>query len=48
MTWGAENIVPHLQALGMQDAFIKGTADFSGIDGTRDLADQQCVSQGIR
>lgn len=37
MTWGAQNIVPHLQSLGMQDAFVKGTADFSGIDGTRDL-----------
>jgi len=37
MTWGAENIVPHLRALGMQDAFVKGAADFSGIDGTREL-----------
>lgn len=37
MSWGAENISPHLQALGMQDAFIKGAADFSGIDGTRDM-----------
>jgi len=37
MNWGAENMVPHLRALGMQDAFVKGTADFSGIDGTRDL-----------
>ena len=37
MTWGAENMVPHLRALGMQDAFIKGAANFSGIDGTRDL-----------
>jgi serpin B len=37
MTWGAENITPHLRALGMQDAFVKGAADFSGIDGTRDL-----------
>jgi len=37
MTWGAENMVPHLRALGMQDAFVRGAADFSGIDGTRDL-----------
>ncbi len=37
MNWGAENIIPHLRTLGMQDAFLKGIADFSGIDGTRDL-----------
>lgn len=37
ITWGAENIVPHLRALGMRDAFVKGAADFSGIDGTREL-----------
>jgi serpin B len=37
ITWGAENLVPHLRALGMQDAFARGAADFSGIDGTREL-----------
>jgi serpin B len=37
LTWGAENIVPQLQALGMRDAFNAGAADFSGIDGTREL-----------
>ena len=37
LTWGAENIVPHLQALGMQDAFSAQAADLSGIDGTREL-----------
>ena len=36
MNWGAKNIVPDLQALGMRDAFA-AQADFSGIDGTRDL-----------
>ena len=29
--------MPQLQALGMRDAFEPRTADFSGIDGTRDL-----------
>ena len=37
MNWGAKNIVPDLQALGMRDAFAAQAADFSGIDGTRDL-----------
>lgn len=37
LTWGANNIMPQLQALGMRDAFEARTADFSGIDGTRDL-----------
>jgi serpin B len=27
----------HLQSLGMTDAFVPGTADFSGMDGSRDL-----------
>lgn len=37
MNWGAKNIVPDLQALGMRDAFAAQAADFSGIDGTREL-----------
>lgn len=37
MTWGTEDLVKHLQALGMNDAFVYGRADFSGIDGTRQL-----------
>jgi serpin B len=37
MTWGAKNLVPALRQLGMPEAFIKGAADFSGIDGTREL-----------
>jgi len=37
LTWGANNIVPQLQALGMRDAFEPRAADFSGIDGTRNL-----------
>jgi serpin B len=37
LNWGANNIVPQLQALGMRDAFEARAADFSGIDGSRDL-----------
>ena len=32
-----ESLIPLLQTLGMQDAFSEGAADFSGIDGGRDL-----------
>ncbi len=32
-----ESLIPILQALGMQDVFSEGAADFSGIDGGRDL-----------
>ncbi len=35
--WGAKSLVPALQALGIKDAFIGGEADFSGMDGTREL-----------
>lgn len=35
--WGAESLVRPLVALGMRDAFRPGTADFSGMDGTREL-----------
>ena len=30
-------LVSHLRNLGMKDAFLAGSADFSGIDGTQDL-----------
>jgi len=33
MTWGTEDLTTHLKALGMRDAFVYRTADFSGIDG---------------
>ncbi len=35
--WGSESLVRPLIALGMRDAFRPGTADFSGMDGTREL-----------
>jgi serpin B len=37
MTWGVKDIAGDLEALGMRDAFRAGDADFSGIDGTREL-----------
>jgi serpin B len=37
MTWGTENIVKHLKALGMTDAFQAGKADFSGMTELGDL-----------
>ncbi len=36
MTWGAEDIIPELRALGITDLF-SGDADLSGMDGTREL-----------
>ena len=33
----ATSLVDSLQALGMTSAFVPGSADFSGMDGTRDL-----------
>lgn len=36
MEFGGD-MIPHLQALGMRDAFQFGKADFSGMDGTKDL-----------
>jgi serpin B len=35
--WGTEELRDDLQTLGMKTAFVRGSADFSGIDGTRDL-----------
>jgi serpin B len=37
LTWGTFDIRDELVALGMQDAFAPGRADFSGMDGTRTL-----------
>jgi len=37
MHWGAKNLVPDLRQLGMKDAFVTKVANFSAIDGTRDL-----------
>ena len=37
MTWGTEDLKPQLHALGMKDAFQRRAADFSGIDGGREL-----------
>jgi serpin B len=37
MTWGTEEISDHLKALGIQDAFLEGKADFSGMTDLNDL-----------
>ena len=37
LAWGPFDLTDHLKALGIQDAFVPGTADFSGMDGTRNL-----------
>ncbi len=37
MEWGPQSLEPHLKALGMEDAFEHGNADFSGMDGSREL-----------
>jgi serpin B len=36
-TWGTKTFKDSLQSLGMTDAFIYGTADFSGMEPTRQL-----------
>jgi serpin B len=36
-----------LQALGMQDVFVEGTADLSGMDGTRDLLISDAIHQAF-
>jgi serpin B len=36
-----------LQALGIQDAFVEGTADLSGMDGTRDLFISDAIHQAF-
>ncbi len=35
--WGARSLVPQLRGMGMEYAFADGQADFSGMDGTREL-----------
>ena len=37
ITWGSFLLNEPLQSLGMKDAFVGGLADFSGINGERDL-----------
>ncbi len=37
MTWGTRSLADALKALGMTDAFQHGAADFSGMDGSREL-----------
>ena len=46
-SWGTESFKPTLQSLGMVDAFIDGTADFSGMDGTTDLFIQDVLHQAF-
>jgi len=41
------SLKPALAALGMKQAFAMGRADFSGIDGTRDLYVSQVVHEGF-
>ena len=37
LTWGTEDLAAPLQALGVDDLFVDGIADLSGIDGSREL-----------
>ncbi|MDR2429396.1 MAG: serpin family protein [Puniceicoccales bacterium] len=37
ITWGAKSLVGILQTMGIRDAFIPETADFSGMNGSRTL-----------
>lgn len=37
LTWGTKNVVENLQKLGIKDAFTYPQADFSGIDGAKNL-----------
>ncbi|MEW6618504.1 MAG: serpin family protein [bacterium] len=37
ITWGTFELNDQLKALGMRDAFVFSRADFSGMDGTKDL-----------
>ena len=37
-TWGTADLTPALQALGIRDAFDYPSADFTGIEATRDLS----------
>jgi serpin B len=41
------DLVPILEDLGMVDAFLPGTADFSGIDGAKDLAIAKAVHEAV-
>ena len=48
LTWGANNIVPQLQALGMRDAFASPRRRFLRHRRHPRPADQRRVSQGVR
>jgi serpin B len=41
------NLIPVLEDLGMQDAFKKGVADLSGIDGKQDLFVNLVIQQAM-
>ncbi|MCE5229935.1 serpin family protein [bacterium] len=47
ITWGAKQLAEPLKALGMRAAFEGGTADFSGMDGTRNLFISQVVHKAF-
>lgn len=38
MTWGTHDLVAYLKKMGMQEPFLPGQADFSGMDGTKSLS----------
>ena len=46
-TWGTKSFVDVLTSLGMEDAFVGGAADFSGMDGTKDLFIQDVLHQAF-
>jgi serpin B len=43
----AANLIPPLENLGMLDAFVPGVADFSNMDGGRDLSIQVIVHKAV-
>ncbi len=46
-TWGTESLVEVLSDMGMVDAFASGVADFSGMDGTRELFVEDVLHQAF-
>jgi len=45
--WGTESFSDALKGMGMVDAFIDGAADFSGMDGTKNLFIQDVLHQAF-
>ena len=41
------NLVPILENMGMEDAFLSGVADFSGIDGAEDLSIASAIHKAV-